>query len=82
MVIIDGKEIHFGGRGYSDYILSGGDDKRKKAYIARHKIHEDWSKSGMNTPAFWARWILWSKSTLKESIKDAEKRFGIRIKQI
>ena len=76
----DGREVHFGARGYTDYILSGGDDERKKRYLARHKKNEDWSKSGIHTAGWWSRWLLWNKPTLEKSIKDIEKRFNIKIK--
>jgi hypothetical protein len=71
------KKISFGAEGYKDFILSGGDEKKKNAYIARHSINEDWSKSGILTPGFWSRWILWNKPTLKESISDVKNRFNL-----
>ena len=38
------KTTHFGSSGYTDYIKSGGDDERKKRYIARHSNgKEDWN---------------------------------------
>lgn len=77
----DGKIIHFGAAGMSDYTLHK-DLKRKQAYILRHKANEDWNKSGLETAGFWSRWILWNKPSLTESIKDAENRFGIKIKYI
>lgn len=73
------KMVKFGAKNYQDYILSGGDETKKKAYIARHQVNEDWSKSGIYSPGFWSRWVLWNKPTLKESIKDIEKRFNINI---
>ena len=80
IVKINDKTLKFGAYGYSDYILSGGDDNKKKAYIARHSNRsEDWNKSGILTKGFWARWLLWNKPTLEQSIKDIEKRFNIKI---
>jgi hypothetical protein len=73
------KDVSFGAEGYSDYILSKGNDKKKNAYLARHGVNEDWTIDGILKPAFFARWILWHKKTLKESIKDAEERFNIKI---
>lgn len=55
------------------------DRARRDRYIARHKSRENWSKSGILTPGFWARWLLWNKSTIKASAKDIEKRFGVKI---
>lgn len=75
-----GKTIHYGGSGYSDFTKHK-DPERKKRYIDRHKKRENWTKSGINTAGFWARWHLWNKETSKDSIKDIEKRFNIKIKQ-
>lgn len=74
-----GKTVHFGAKGYSDFILSDGDENRKKNYIARHKVNENWKKSGIDTAGFWSRWILWNKPGLMESIRDTEKKFNIKI---
>mgnify|MGYP003353295958 FL=1 len=71
------KNILFGASGYSDFILSGGDEKKKKAYIARHKINEDWND--LSKKGTWSRYILWNKKTLKDSINDMNKRFNINI---
>ena len=77
------KLLKFGAYGYLDYILSFGDDERKTAYINRHRKREDWTINGVLTKAFWARWVLWNKPTLIDSIKDIEKRFPqIKIKFI
>ena len=71
------KRIYFGAAGFPDFILSGGDEERKKRYIARHK-REDWS-SPYAGAGFWARWILWNKPTLQSSINDTKERFNIKI---
>jgi hypothetical protein len=73
------KTLYFGAKGYSDYILSN-DDNKKKAYIARHKVKEDFNdlkKSGA-----WALGILWNKKNIISSISDMEKRFKIKIHYI
>ena len=81
MVILpEGKTVHFGADGYSDYTKHK-DPERKKRYIARHKENEKWGKRGIDTAGFWSRWILWNIPTLKDSIKDIEKRFNITIKR-
>ena len=56
----DGKTIHFGGAGYRDF-TDHGDERIRSLYLARHEKNESWVKSGINTPGFWARWLLWSK---------------------
>lgn len=70
----DGNKVYFGAAGYSDYTKHK-DDKRKKAYIVRHRKNEDWGKSGINTAGFWSRWLLWNKKTINESYEDIKKRF-------
>lgn len=68
---------HFGDSRYEDYTMHG-DDKRKASYLSRH-WKEDWTKSGIHSSGFWSRWLLWNKSTIKESIKDIENKFNIKI---
>lgn len=77
-VLVDGKTIHFGGAGYSDYTKHK-DSERKQRYIARHKARENWGKSGIKSAGFWSRWILWNKPTLKDSISATERKFGIKM---
>ena len=71
-------KIYFGATGYPDFILSGGDEERKKRYIARHKKREDWS-SPYAGAGVWSRYILWGEKTLPKSIKAMEKHFNIKI---
>ena len=81
VVIHDGKTkrtVHFGGEGYEDYTTHN-DKKRLQLYDNRHKKNENWDKSGIKTSGFWAKWMLWNKPTIDESIKDIEKRFGVNI---
>lgn len=72
----EGKNIDFGSKGYSDYTIHK-DYDRMKRYEARHKKNEDWRNP--YTAGFWSKWILWNLPDLKKSIKDTEKRFGIKI---
>ena len=72
------KTVLFGAKGYEDYTKHK-DEKRKEMYLNRHQKNEDWTKSGIMTPGFWARWLLWNKETLGESISDIEERFNIDI---
>jgi hypothetical protein len=70
----DGKHIDFGARGYQDFTQHH-DESRKKNYLTRHQndpktIH---SAGGL------ARDILWSKSIMKDAIKFAEKKHGVKI---
>ena len=77
-VIIDGKTINFGSKGYSDLTLHK-DLERMHDYERRHKSRENWRKSGIKTAGFWSKWILWNKPSLLASIRDTEKRFNIKI---
>lgn len=75
----EGRIIHFGASGYEDYTIHK-DRARWQRYKARHSSNEDWNKSGINTPGFWSRWILWNKPSFRDSVKNTEKKFNIKIK--
>lgn len=84
----ENKKVYFGQMGYGDYLIwnreKGADfaDKKQKAYVARHsKMGEDWTKSGIDTPGWWARYLLWEKDkrTLDDAIKNIEDKFKIKI---
>jgi hypothetical protein len=79
--IKDGKlqTIHFGASGYDDFIISKGNEDKKKNYIKRHS-KEDWSD--LEKAGTFARFLLWNMKSLKASIKDMENRFGIKIHTI
>ena len=68
------RKIYFGAAGYSDFTKHK-DESRKQRYINRHKKNENWTKSGIDTPGFWALNLLWNKPTIKESYEDIKKRF-------
>ena len=68
------KKVRFGATGYSDYTVHK-DDRRKQAYIARHKTGENWDDP--LTAGALSRWVLWNKPTLAASIRDYRERFGL-----
>lgn len=68
------KRVSFGQAGSPDYTLTG-DEERKRLYLLRHKAREDWTKP--DTPGALARWILWNKPTIEESVRDFRARFKI-----
>lgn len=70
------KTIHFGQRGSRTY-LDHKDIDIKFAYIKRHKKRENWNDP--YTAGFWSRWILWNKPTLRGSIMDIKRKYGISI---
>lgn len=72
------KTIHFGDSLHSDYTIHK-DPARKKLYIMRHEKNENWKNP--DTAGFWARWLLWNKPSLKDSIAWVKKNLGIMIKQ-
>ena len=78
ILLVDNKEkiISFGAKGYEDYTIHK-DILRKQRYLARHKPREDWTMSGVLTPGFWSRWILWNQPTIQGSVKDLKSRFGL-----
>jgi hypothetical protein len=78
MVYIEGKTIHFGAFGMSDYTIHK-DAERMKRYENRHKSRENWKKSGIKTAGFWSKWLLWNKPSFRDSKKDIEKRFRVKI---
>lgn len=68
------KKVHFGYAG-SQTFLDHNDEKKKDAYIARHKVKENFNNP-MSAAAL-ARWINWNKTTLSASIADFKKRFNL-----
>ena len=74
--IIDNKKIHFGAKLYEDYTLHK-DDKRKKAYLSRHKNDK---VNNPNFAGFYATNLLWNKPTLKESIQATNKKYNVNIR--
>lgn len=73
MVEINGEVIHFGSKVGSTYI-DHKDKQKRQNYLARHKVREDWSKINAGSLS---RYLLWSGTSLKQNIKDYEKRFNL-----
>lgn len=76
------KHVKFGAEGMMDYTLyykkDGKEvaDKHRDSYKARHKsdkLHD------LEMPGFWAMNLLWNQPTVKQSIKDIEKKHNIKI---
>jgi hypothetical protein len=71
----DRKKVHFGSKNSNTYLDHKDEDKRK-AYIARHKVNEDFNKP--MTAGSLAKNILWGATTsLRENIKIFKKRFNL-----
>lgn len=79
IVTADGKKVYFGAAGMSDYTIHK-DPERKQRYISRHKKNENWTKSGINTAGWFARWLLWEEPNIRDAykkIKDKLHKWGI-----
>jgi hypothetical protein len=70
----DNKKVYFGAAGYEDFTTHK-DEARKQRYIARHKKNEDWTKSGINSAAFWSRFYLWEYPTKKQAYENIKKKY-------
>lgn len=74
----EGKIVHFGRMGYSDFTKHK-DPQRMNMYLTRHRKRENWTRTGMYTPGFWSRWLLWSRPSFRAALKQTEKVLGRRI---
>lgn len=72
----NGKHVDFGGKGYSDYTIHK-DPERMRRYMIRHQRRENWGASGIQTPGFWSRWLLWSEPSLEAAKKRISQKFSI-----
>jgi hypothetical protein len=80
MVYVNGKTVHFGAAGMSDYTKHK-DPDRKRRYDARHsRGGETWTKSGLTTAGFWSKWLLWNKPSFQASKQDMARRFGLQFR--
>lgn len=55
----NGKVVHFGQRGGQTYI-DHGDDRKRTAYLARHRSRENWSDP--YSAGSLSRYLLWGDS--------------------
>ena len=72
---VDGKTVAFGAAGYEEFTTHK-DPERKGRYIARHRKREDWTRSGVDTAGFYAKHLLWNKSSLTASVRDLNQKFA------
>lgn len=71
----DGTKTHFGAKGMSDFTIHG-DEERKQRYLDRHRKNENWND--FKSAGSLSRWILWNKPTLRASLADYKRRFGLK----
>jgi len=72
------KTTHFGFKdkdGYGSTYIDHKDDKKKDAYIARHKVNENFSDY-MSAGSL-SRYILWEHKTLTQAISAYKRRFNL-----
>ena len=77
------KTVHFGQDGAADYTNkeNRATDTQRKSYIARHGSKEDWKRSGVLSPGWRSRYILWEKKSLPAAVRDASKMYrGMKFK--
>jgi hypothetical protein len=66
--------VDFGQKGGNTYI-DHKDDEKKKNYLARHRVNENWNDP--TTAGALSRWLLWNLKTLSASITDFKNRFNL-----
>lgn len=72
----DGRHTDFGASGYTDYTMGSHDEAKKHAYLARHRVNEDWTDP--RKPGTLSRYILWNLPSLQDSIADYKRRFDFK----
>lgn len=71
----NGKTIHFGASSGKTYI-DHGDKKKREAYLARHKVNENWNNP--YSAGALARFLLWGDSTSLDANHSAfMRKFGV-----
>jgi hypothetical protein len=71
----NGKVVHFGAKGSQTY-LDHGDKAKREAYLARHRVNENWTDP--YSAGSLSRWILWGDSTSLEANHQAfMRRFNV-----
>jgi len=70
----DRKKVHFGSS-TSKTFLDHKDEKKRLAYVARHRVNENFNDP--LTAGSLSRYILWNKTTLSASIADFKRRFNL-----
>jgi hypothetical protein len=66
------KHILFGSKTSKTY-AEGATEQTKNAYLARHRVNEDWTKPNAGSLS---RYILWSAKSIQEGIKNFKKNIG------
>lgn len=70
---------HFGyadGNKTGSTFIDHNNEDKKKAYIARHRVNENWAD--YKSPGALSKHILWNKPTLTASINDYKSKFKLK----
>ena len=68
------RAVHFGQRDAGDFTIHR-DEAARQAYIARHSKPENWGRTGVMTPGWLSRYLLWEKPSLDEAIVAASRKY-------
>ena len=68
------KVVSFGSPDHDNFTIHK-DEKRKRAYLARHK--KDLRTNDPMRAGYLSYYLLWNKKSLKESIKDHKQKFNL-----
>ena len=68
------KTVSFGMKDSKGTFADGADNKKRLAYIARHKVNQDWTDP--TTAGFMSRWVLWEFRENNEIEKLLKKKTG------
>ena len=66
------RTVHFGERGADDFTIHR-DEAARQAYTARHGSKENWGRTGVRTPGWPSRHLLWEKRSLPAAIAAASR---------
>ena len=44
-----------------------------------HVYKKFWDKGGINSAAFWSRWLTWGEGNIFQNIRDIERKFKVKI---
>jgi hypothetical protein len=67
----DNKKVYFGDSNFQHFTEGHLDERRKWAYISRHRRNENWSNP--DTAGFWAFHYLWLYPTYEQAMKRINK---------
>jgi len=68
----DRKKIAFGSKSSTTF-AEGATEQKRDAYLARHRVNEDWTKPNAGSLS---RWVLWSAKSISAGVKNFKKNVG------